>query len=295
VNDLKSALTGYGQLTKKYIYEYISKTRMPDRLRASMLYSIEAGGKMLRPALLLGTCEIFLKSRIREALPFAAAIEMIHTYSLVHDDLPAMDDDDTRRGKPSNHMEFGEDGAILAGDALLNGAYECMLDAMVQGEEDILQKIKAASTIAKASGAGGMVGGQSLDMTGSSGQKVEIEKLNSMKTGSLIRAAVEAGTLLGGADDRDTGNLREYAGHIGIAFQLTDDILDETADEKTLGKPVNSDKRNKKNTMASVIGIAESRRKADEHIEKALKYLEKVEYDTWFLRNLAEYIRNRKY
>lgn len=283
-------------MTEGYIKDFLtSQKRIPDKLFESMIYSLNAGGKRLRPALLLGTYEAFMEQNFEQALPFAAAIEMIHTYSLIHDDLPSMDDDDTRRGVPSNHIVFGEAGAILAGDAFLNTAFECMLENMMNNKNQTKNKIEAARIIANSAGSSGMVGGQSLDIDKNINNVDDLQKINSMKTGALIIASVQAGALLGGAGDKAIEALREYAYHIGVAFQLTDDILDETADEKQLGKPVKSDEKNKKITLLALQGNEKTKQDLEWHMQNAQLALKELKVDTWFLCRIAEYIKDRKY
>ncbi len=296
LNDLFAHINKYGELTGEYIKKFImSDKEIPGKLRESMVYSIDAGGKRLRPALLLGTYEMYSQNKFEQALPFAAAVEMIHTYSLIHDDLPSMDDDDTRRGMPSNHVVYGEAGAILAGDALLNAAFECMLENMTGDIIESGKKIEAARMIARSSGCRGMVGGQSLDIDMNVNTAEDVQRINSMKTGALITSAVQAGAILGVAGDRDIEALGDYAHHIGAAFQITDDILDGTADEKQLGKPVKSDEKNKKTTLLSLHGGEKNKQELNRHIKQAQKALEKLDVNTWFLRETAEYIKDRKY
>ena len=264
----------------------------PDRLKESMAYSLSAGGKRIRPALCLTTASLF--GAIEEnILPFAAAIEMIHTYSLIHDDLPAMDDDDLRRGKPSNHKAFDEATAILAGDGLLTDAFLIMTRTKADPEK----LIEAIKTFSLAAGSAGMVGGQELDMlyTGKSGITLEqIEDMQKLKTGAIIKASCLCGAILAGANAEDCKRIGEYGAAIGKSFQIVDDILDIVADEKTLGKPKGSDIEAGKNTWPSKAGIEASKAAAERETRKAIAALQTYSgEDANFLRGLAEYIINR--
>lgn len=285
-------LKHFSYITQEYLTGYLSAAPgMPNKLLESMLYSINAGGKRLRPSLLLGTYNIFEPNRIEEAVPYAASVEMIHTYSLIHDDLPVMDNDDLRRGKPSNHKVYGEAGAILAGDALLNSAIENMLlDLSADLNE---KKLSAALIIMKAAGSYGMIGGQVLDMEG----PYDIDSLNkmhSMKTGALIVGSVMAGAVLGRCSDKDEKALYNYAWNLGNAYQIMDDILDVESTPEVLGKPVGSDERNKKTTYTSLFGIQKARNLLEDRINDSLKALDELDKDSDFLSSMAIYIGSRK-
>lgn len=281
----------YGAVTETYFKEYFGKMNIPGRLLESMLYSLNAGGKRLRPALLLGTFFIFSNKEITEAVPFAASIEMIHTYSLIHDDLPSMDDDDLRRGKPSNHIVFGESGAILAGDALLNSAIENILSDLSKNCDD--RKLRAALLIMEAAGALGMIGGQVLDIEGTYDGD-SLAKMHSMKTGALIKAAVIAGGILGGCGKNAEICLTEYSHNLGCAFQIKDDILDVESTSDILGKPIGSDSRNMKTTYTSLYGLESAKKLLNSRIEASLDALNGVDSDTEFLEDIAVHIRDRK-
>ena len=224
----------------------------------AMRYSLLAGGKRLRPVLLLEACRL-CGGAVEDALPFAGAIEMVHTYSLIHDDLPCMDDDDLRRGRPTNHKVFGEANAVLAGDGLLTAAFETML---APGQKLPPERVLAAAGIlARAAGGRGMVGGQVLDMAGE-GRALgltEVEELQRLKTGALIRAAVEMGCAVAGGAEEQREALCRYADCLGLAFQIQDDILDVVGDEATLGKPIGSDVRSDKTTFVALKGLADCR------------------------------------
>ena len=222
----------------------------------------------------------------------ALALEMIHTYSLIHDDLPAMDNDDLRRGKPTNHKIYGEATAILAGDALLTMAFS------VLGRENAAPDICGAiiREIADAAGAGGMVGGQALDMAAENKQisLEELKKLHLGKTGALIRASVRVGAILAGAKEKELTNLTEYAENLGLAFQITDDILDAVGDTATLGKPTGSDEKNHKSTYVSLVGIDKARELAQDAVNRALSALQNFDGNADFLRCLAKKIITRQ-
>ncbi|QAZ67411.1 polyprenyl synthetase family protein [Solidesulfovibrio carbinolicus] len=264
---------------------------VPENLLAAMEYSLLAGGKRLRPVLCLVFAELFDADRAR-VMPFAAGFEIIHTYSLIHDDLPAMDDDDLRRGRPSNHKVFGEAGAILAGDALLTEAFGCMGRVWPGVAAELV--LPALAEAAKAAGAAGMVGGQVLDMDYTAREGVtlaELARMQALKTGALLTASCVCGAILAGAGEEGVARAREYGEAVGAAFQIVDDILDEIGDAATLGKPVGSDREQGKNTYPSMIGLDESRRLAEERVAAAIAAIEPYAGDAAeFLRDLARYI-----
>lgn len=261
----------------------------------SMRYSLLAGGKRIRPMLVLEFCRL-CGGDTRTALPFACAVEMVHTYSLIHDDLPCMDNDDLRRGRPSNHKVYGEDMALLAGDALLTMAFETMLSdraIVLAGAE---RAAKAAGVLARAAGAYGMVGGQVIDLK-SEGKTVTLETLKVMdecKTGALIRAAAQMGCIVGGADAGQLTAAERYANAIGLAFQIVDDILDVTSDTQTLGKPVGSDTENSKSTYVSLLGLENARVKVEELTETAVSALSCFGPKAESLVNLAKQLASRE-
>ena len=240
------------------------------QLAEGMRYSLEAGGKRVRPALCLLAAES-VRGSLESALPGAIALEYVHTYSLIHDDLPAMDDDDLRRGRPTNHKVYGEGHAILAGDGLLTEAFAVLATT---GRAD------AVALLAEASGWRGMVGGQALDLEGetltASGTAYGLEQLQTihrLKTGALLRASVELGGLLGGAVPVQQASLRAYGEAIGLAFQIQDDILDATSDAATLGKRAGKDQGRGKITYPSLLGLDGARRALQEATERALCHL----------------------
>lgn len=255
-------------------------------------YSLMAGGKRIRPRLTLEFCRL-CGGTDEQAIACACAVEMIHTYSLIHDDLPCMDDDDMRRGKPSNHIRFGEDIALLAGDALQALAFETILRGA--NGENALCLARAGAYLANACGATGMVGGQVIDLQ-SEEKKAPVEVLkimDSKKTGALIRAACVMGCICAGADDRLCKAAEKYAENIGLAFQIVDDILDVTADSKTLGKPVGSDGVNRKSTYVSMMGIEKCRTLVKELTEQAVSMLSTFSNDAAPLQTLARELAER--
>lgn len=272
---------------------------LPAGLRAAMDYSLLAGGKRLRPALCLTFVGTFAPAAEREAvlaaaMPFAAGIECIHTYSLIHDDLPAMDNDDMRRGRPSNHKQFDEATAILAGDSLLTDAFFLM--ASVGASLPAERVLAAVSCMAKAAGGPGMVGGQFLDMRYTLAKTATLDELramHAMKTGALIAAACVTGAILGGADEAARHAVAAYGRALGAAFQIMDDVLDETGDPALLGKPVGSDAANEKPTYPSLLGLARSRTLAREEAERAIAALPDAGPETPFLHGLARYVVER--
>lgn len=259
----------------------------------AMRYSLLSGGKRIRPILLLEFYSLF-GGRAERALNFAAAIEMIHTYSLIHDDLPCMDNDDMRRGRPSCHKAFGYDTALLAGDALLTHAFFAAANAADIPPERVS---RAISVLAQKAGIYGMVGGQVMDLdfekNGANGE--ELTAMYIKKTSCLLEAAAMCGAVLAGADEETVKKAEEYAENLGLAFQITDDILDCTADEKTLGKPIGSDKKNGKTTFVSLLGLDGAKQKAALLTKKAEDILNGFSGDTSYLKELTEYLLNRNY
>ena len=261
----------------------------------SMKYSLEAGGKRVRPMLVMEFNELCGGSA-EKAVPFACAVEMVHTYSLIHDDLPCMDDDDLRRGKPSNHIVFGEDNALLAGDALLTLAFETLTgDSTAELVGDKACR-RAAQTLAKYAGCVGMVGGQVIDLQ-SENTNAPIEVLRELvykKTACLIMAACELGCLSANADEKQLRAASLYGESIGLAFQIRDDILDCTSTDEVLGKPVGSDEENQKSTFVSLLGLDKCRLMVDELTSRALEALDSFEGDTSALRQYGLELAKRK-
>ncbi len=293
--ELKSKLSYYKNIIDDFLKQYVDKLeQVPNTLRQSMGYSLLAGGKRIRPIFCICWAQVFGKE-ISDVLPFACGIELIHTYSLIHDDLPAMDDDELRRGRPSNHKVFGEAVAILAGDGLLTDSFYLMLKAMVPHD----RLIYALQEISDAAGPRGMVGGQVLDMelTGKLGCDLKsLRHMHALKTGAMIKASCSCGSILGGAKEREIGLVREYGKHVGLAFQIADDILDVIGDEKKLGKPVGSDERQGKITYPMLVGMDESYNLAKDAVSKARKILSSFhgpQID--FLDSLTDYIIKRTF
>ncbi len=284
---------------EEYLSTCLNQIDMPPGLRDAMNYSLLAGGKRLRPVLCLTTARLF-GLEAEQVMPFAAAIECIHSYSLVHDDLPAMDDDDLRRGKPSNHKKFGEATAILAGDALLTDAFVFMSSVGISEKNGVIppqRVLRALHTVALSAGSFGMVGGQYLDMrfTGQTGITIEnVRDMQAAKTGALINCSCLSGAQLGGADEADCARIAAYGSALGAAFQIVDDILDEVGDEAVLGKPVGSDAEMGKMTYPALIGIDKSRELAAREAAKAIEAVKPYGGEAAvFLRELVEYVLKR--
>ncbi len=279
-----------------YLEACLHDRGIPSRLLASMEYSLLAGGKRLRPVLTLSWARM-LGGDADAVMPFAASLECIHTYSLIHDDLPAMDDDDLRRGKPSNHKKFDEATAILAGDGLLTEAFGLMSTASIVKGLPADRVLRAIAVLAAAAGSGGMVGGQAVDMEFTGRDSVPLEELremHAMKTGALITAACECGAILAGAKEADIENAREFGRAVGVAFQIVDDVLDVVSDTETLGKPAGSDEEMGKSTYPSLIGLDRSRELAGEYVDSAVERLAAYDGDEKdFLSELARYIVDR--
>ncbi len=280
---------------EEYLRYAVEEYENPQKLiYEAMNYSLLSGGKRLRPILLLGAYELFEEDE-DAVMPFACAMEMIHTYSLIHDDLPAMDNDDYRRGRLSNHKKFGEAAAILAGDGLLNKAFESGLKAALNNKVDMLSAVKALSEISKSSGPDGMIGGQVVDMFGN--EKIssieDLKYMYSLKTGAIIKSSVTAGALLGGADKKQLEALESFAEKIGLAFQIEDDILDVTSTLETLGKSIGSDEANNKVTYLSFVSIEEAQRQVVKLTEEAIESLSLFGDKAVNLTELAKYLTNR--
>ncbi|MDR1272417.1 MAG: polyprenyl synthetase family protein [Clostridiales Family XIII bacterium] len=240
----------------------------------AMKYTLEAGGKRIRPVLLLLSCE-FAGGKVADAIPYACAVEFIHSYSLIHDDLPAMDDDDLRRGKPTNHKVFGEAVAILAGDGLLNSACELMLRDMMMNfdkPKTLNPRIRAACAIMRNAGCKGMIAGQVADIENikKSVSPDMVDYIHLNKTAAMIKASIVAGAYLGGADTDTINNLRDYGESIGLVFQITDDILDMTSTAEQLGKTPGKDIRDSKITYPAVYGMEHSLGRVEELTERAI-------------------------
>ena len=280
------------KLVEENLSAELKKTSVTEeKLIQAMEYSLMSGGKRLRPIMLMAAADA-VNGNGENFLTTACAIEMIHTYSLIHDDLPAMDDDDYRRGKLTNHKVFGEATAILAGDGLLTLAFEVMTRQKNVSAENLIAVVKEMST---AAGASGMVGGQSIDLQ-SEGKKIDMATLKKMhiaKTGALFRAAIRSGAILGGATAEQLESLTKYAERFGLAFQITDDILDVVGDEKNLGKPVGSDEKNNKSTYVTLTSLDEAKKLAEESVNAAVDSLKNFGSEADFLRELVKSLINR--
>ena len=279
----------YQQAVEAYLDSCFTEALPQASLFEAMRYSLLAGGKRIRPILVLEFCRV-CGGQWEKALPFAAAIEMIHTYSLIHDDLPCMDNDDYRRGRLTNHKVFGEAQAVLAGDALLTAAFSTAVSA----DADAETKVAVVRILADSAGACGMVGGQILDIDGE-GKKLTQEQvydIHRLKTGALISAACCMGAAAGGASVEQMEAARSYAESIGLAFQIRDDMLDVLGDAKKLGKATGVD--GNKNTFVSLYGLDRCRELIEEENEKALKALQSFD-DRDFLENLAEMLASRDF
>ena len=259
----------------------------------AMAYSVNIGGKRIRPILTLLTYKMYNKN-YKEALSIACAIEMIHTYSLIHDDLPCMDNDDLRRGKPTNHKVFGESLATLAGDGLLNEAFNIMLtNALQKGDS----WIKAAYELGKAAGVEGMIGGQVVDIL-TTNKEISIEELNYIhekKTGALIKASIVTGTILGEASEKDIVVLGEFGEKLGLAFQIKDDILDIESDAKKLGKTVGKDEEQNKNTFIKFYGLEMCKKMCEDLTTNCIELLKRIDKDTEELEKITFYLLNRDF
>ncbi|HEY9576107.1 MAG TPA: farnesyl diphosphate synthase, partial [Pseudobacillus sp.] len=263
----------------------------PEVLKEAMDYSLQAGGKRIRPMLIFATIASFEKTP-RIGLAAAAALEMIHTYSLIHDDLPSMDDDDLRRGQPTNHKVFGEAAAILAGDALLTYAFQVIAQAESYSSE---QKVVLMEWLAEAAGPEGMVGGQMADIEGEKKELTlaELEYIHKNKTGRLLAYSVMAGALLAGASEEQLEHFQQYAFHIGLAFQIQDDILDVEGSEEKLGKRVGSDSANHKSTYPSLLTMEGAKDQLAQHANSAREALLQTNTDSALLLELVDLIATR--
>lgn len=282
INELNSAVS----LADEYIKSVLPKEKLPqEEIVKAMDYSLSSGGKRIRPVIAIFAAKS-LGAGSESVMPYAAAIELIHTYSLIHDDLPCMDNDDLRRGRPTNHKVFGEATAVLAGDALLNFAFETALMADTEPEK----KIALLKIIARSAGLYGMIGGQILDMEGEKRKLAadEIRLMQNLKTGALIKAAAAIGAVTAG-EKKEFFDV--YAENLGLAFQLKDDILDVTATTEELGKPVLSDEKNEKSTFVSLYGVDGTKRLLEETTEKAIASLPE---GAELLKELALYLLERK-
>ena len=291
-NSLKIKSDYIEELLKKYMPK---EDGYQSTIMESMNYSLKSGGKRLRPILTLEACTI-VGGNEEDAIPFAMAIEMIHTYSLIHDDLPSLDNDDLRRGKPTNHKVYGEAMAILAGDGLLNYAYEIMLSSSLN-KDNPEKYLRAIGEIAKSAGIYGMIGGQVVDVESENTliPKEKLDYIHLNKTAAIMVGCMRAGAIVGNANEEQLEKVTKYAKNIGLSFQIVDDILDITGDESKLGKHVGSDIENNKSTYPSLIGLEKSKEVATQLINEARENIKTLNGDYNFLDGLANYIIDREY
>ncbi len=293
--DIAEYLKGKKRVVDEALKKVMPKeTDFPQSLHKAMRYTLFPGGKRIRPILAIAAYEV-VGGKGDGILPYACALELIHTYSLIHDDLPALDDDDYRRGKPTTHKVFGEAMAILAGDALLSEAFRLMSTQGFGGEVDPRVAMEAIGEISMAAGSAGMIAGQVVDME-SEGKKVELpilEFIHTHKTGSLILACVRAGGRLAGATDIEMEALTRYGKAVGLSFQITDDILDVEGSRASIGRPPGVDSARNKVTYPALLGLKESKRRYNELIGRAIEALDLFGDRGEALREIARYIGNR--
>jgi len=285
----------YIELINRTLDEYLpERDNVQGTIYKAMRYSLLAGGKRLRPVMCLEFCRM-CGGDYKNALPFACAIEMIHTYSLIHDDLPCMDNDDYRRGRLTNHKVFGEAAAVLAGDALLNYAFETVFEHLGDIDAPYETVLRALRVMANASGTEGMIGGQVIDME-SENRQIDIETLKTLqrlKTGAMFKSAVMTGAIIGGGSDELVKAAGDYAGYLGLAFQIEDDILDVVGDQETLGKPIGSDAESGKSTFVTHLGIEGARAQVGELTEKAIECLAPFE-DSSMIEEMSRALVGRR-
>ena len=289
--DFKTELKMYQDIVNKELEKYIRKNKCIEKvLNSAMEYSLMAGGKRLRPILVIATYKLF-KENIEECMPYAVAIEMIHNFSLIHDDLPEVDNDDFRHGKPTNHKQFNHPTALLAGDSLFNQAYIVMSKDLAKSATQ--NKIRIFGEFSNA--VDRMIAGEYLD-TELEGQQIShqmLQYIHENKTGELLKLSIRMGAILANASEEDAKSLTIYAEKIGLAFQIKDDILSEEGDEKVLGKPVGNDKEMEKCTYVSKYGLQKSKEILENITNEAIQELDKYGEKAIFLKELAKYIQNR--
>lgn len=293
--NLKSYLEFWSKKTYKWLNDYLKPLSIYTAgLTEAMRYTLLAGGKMLRPALIFSSYGIF-ESYFDKVTPYAAAVEMLHTYSLIHDDLPAMDDDDFRRGKPTNHKVFGEATAILAGDGLLTKSFEVMTDRKLNPDIPVEMMLEATHKLASATGDRGMVGGQYADIIAENSHfdKDNLEFIHKNKTAALIGYCTELGAILGFGTHDDKNSMKMFGEKIGLAFQIADDVLDVTSTTEVLGKDAKSDLEKNKATYVSIYGVEDSKKMAGDLVEESLTLLDKFGVASKPLREIALYMVSR--
>lgn len=283
------------QIVNNALDDYLGISEGPGSdIYKAMKYSLMAGGKRLRPVLALAVCDMFDANR-SIVLPYACAIEMIHTYSLIHDDLPAMDNDDYRRGIPTNHKVFGEAVAILAGDALLNKAFELMLSETLEAEDKLKERVMAMNIVAASSGTEGMIRGQMVDIESEGVQitKETLEYMHKCKTGALIKASILSSAVLCGASEEDMEQLRVYAENIGLAFQIKDDIMDVESSMELMGKATGSDAASGKSTYVTLYGVKEAAELLESAVAASVDAIGHFGEKAEFLKDIAIFIKER--
>lgn len=292
--DFKEELKKKANIVDEYMEKFLPpEDRYPEVIFKAMRYSVFAGGKRLRPIMVMEACRAF-GGDVEKSMPFACAIEMIHTYSLIHDDLPALDNDDYRRGRLTSHKVFGENMAILAGDALLHHAFETMAEACVKFND--IKYTKAMLAIAQGAGINGMVAGQVVDVI-SEGKDIDkdtLDYIHKNKTAAMIIGALKAGAEMGGASEEEIKNIERVGELVGVAFQIQDDILDVTSTLEELGKPINSDEKNHKVTYATMFGVEDASKIVMDMSNEALEILHSMGEKIDFLARLTEYLIRRK-
>lgn len=285
-------LQQYARLINEQLRAYLASIRQKSIVSEAMEYSLMNAGKRVRPVLALAFCEM-LGGDVNAVLAYACAIEMIHTYSLIHDDLPCMDDDDVRRGKPSCHKAYGEAYALLAGDALLNLAYEIIFQNSAEAGDVAL---RCGKEISAAAGIDGMIGGQTIDLL-SEGKEISVEvlkHLHALKTGALLTAPCKVGAIAAGGSLEDINTAARFGQTIGLQFQIVDDILDVTGSAEVLGKPIGSDAQNEKSTYVSLLGLEQAKQTAAQLKQQALDLLSPYGEKAWFLAALTEALSDRE-
>ncbi|WP_374713517.1 polyprenyl synthetase family protein [Symbiobacterium terraclitae] len=292
--ELRHYLADRRAAVEEALDQYSACPGSPPRLVEAMRYSLLAGGKRLRPILVIAAAEMFGLSAA-DVMPTACALEMIHTYSLIHDDLPCMDDDDLRRGRPTSHKVFGEAMAVLAGDALLTRAFAVMAEQGRVERVGPARALRAIAELAEAAGAAGMVGGQveDLEWEGRQAGEEQLERIHSLKTGALFRAAVRLGGVLAGAAEADVARLDDFAAHFGLAFQIWDDVLDVAGDAALTGKGVGRDARQQKSTYVTLHGLEGAQERARAAVQRALEAIAPFGANGWVLQGLAKYVVDR--
>ncbi len=294
--EFKQELKDYVDIVNSEIVKYIKKEKCPEEiLNTSMEYSLISSAKRLRPILMISSYKLFKKD-YEKVFPFAIAMEMIHNFSLIHDDMPCIDNDDFRHGKPANHKKFSESTALLAGDGLLNMAYMIISQDILNCKDDLLKEKKIIALSELAAAVDRMIAGEYID-TEFEGKEISSEYLEYMcknKTGELIKASVKIGAILANAKREEIKCLDSYAEKIGFAFQIKDDILSEIGDEKVLGKPVGNDREKHKVTFVTKYGLETAKEILNDTIEKSINELEKYGDKAEFLKELALYIKNRE-